>query len=56
MALKKWNYGGEKKITSIRLTDSEKKLLTQTYGSIQAFIEIHMEPLKKLQTQKRRKK
>lgn len=56
MALRKWNYEGEKKITSIRLTAAEKKLLTKTYGSIQAFVEIHMEPLKKLQTQKRRKK
>lgn len=39
VANKKWEYIGEKKITTIRLSESEKKQIVKKYGSLQAFVQ-----------------
>ena len=43
---KKWLYKGDKKITSIRLTDEEKELIKYKFGTTQAFIEFCLDKIK----------
>ena len=47
MAHKKYDYEGTKKITSIRLSDQEKKLILKNYSSVQEFIQKSLENLKR---------
>ncbi len=46
MAHKKYEYKGTKKITSIRLSAEEKKLILNSFESVQEFIQISIEKLK----------
>lgn len=36
---REYDYKGQKKVTSIRLTEEEKKKIIRKWGSIQAFVQ-----------------
>ena len=46
MAHKKWDYSGVKKITSIRLSEEEKKLILDKFNSVQEFIQFSLDLIK----------
>ena len=45
-APRKWEYNGEKKIRSIRLTDDEVQLIKDNFKSLQEFIQHALDKLK----------
>jgi malate/lactate dehydrogenase len=46
-APRKWDYDGEKKIRSIRLTDDEVELIKNNFETLQEFIQHALDVLKK---------
>ncbi len=43
---KKWRYNGEKKVLSIRLTDTERDFIKKDFDSVQAFVQYYLNILR----------